>query len=218
MKTITPAQCRAARALLRMDQQELADRANVARAVISSFENEERGAQARTVRKITDAIERKGIVLIDDQGVSLKNSSLVYMEGKDWFVDLLEDVYFTLRDKKDAELLVEMGNDRITAQRPAVLNRYRKIRNAGVRMRQLICEEDRCMLGPMDEYRWVPRPFYKNWVTVIYGDKVALSLDNETRCGVFLDADLAERRRNDFDLKWSLLNKPDRREVISEYF
>ena len=217
MTIMTPAQCRAARALLNWRSVDLEERSGVNKSTISAFETETGGRPGK-IGKMQEAFDREGIVFLDDDGVKRKTSTLVYMKGDTWFVDLLEDVYFTLRDRKDAELLVEMGDDSITAQRPDVLGRYRKIRNAGARMRQLICEEDRYMLGPVCEYRWVPRQFYKNWVTLIYGDKVAISLDDETKCAVFLDKDLAERRRNDFDFKWSFLKEPDRREAIHEYF
>ena len=60
-KVATPAQCRAARALLNWTQAVLADRAGVARKTIADFELAARTLHIRTRRDITATLEAAGI-------------------------------------------------------------------------------------------------------------------------------------------------------------
>jgi transcriptional regulator with XRE-family HTH domain len=63
---MSAAQCRAARALLRWDQIELADRAGVARASIQDFETEKRTPRTATTDALQHTFEKAGIVFIAD--------------------------------------------------------------------------------------------------------------------------------------------------------
>lgn len=68
--TITPEQCRMARAGLHISQAELARRANVAPATIAEFEKGRRTPYERTVRDIQRVLEETGATFIDG-GVTL---------------------------------------------------------------------------------------------------------------------------------------------------
>lgn len=69
-----PAQCRAARALLDVSQQALADASEVGLRTISSFENEEGSPTRATVRLLRTALENMGVEFLDDDrpGVRLR--------------------------------------------------------------------------------------------------------------------------------------------------
>ena len=58
---MTPEQCRAARALVGMSQQELADAAEVAKATIANFETGNRAPYKRTITALQSALERAGV-------------------------------------------------------------------------------------------------------------------------------------------------------------
>jgi DNA-binding XRE family transcriptional regulator len=58
---MTPAQCRAARAMLQWSQTELAKRAKVARKTVADFEQEIRQLRRRSREAITEAIEAAGV-------------------------------------------------------------------------------------------------------------------------------------------------------------
>ena len=68
--TITPEQCRMARAGLHISQAELARRANVAPATIAEFEKGRRTPYERTVRDMRRVLEETGATFIDG-GVTL---------------------------------------------------------------------------------------------------------------------------------------------------
>ena len=71
---ISPSQCRAARALVAMDQATLAKAASVSRNVIIDFEKERRIPMKNNLAAIQRALEAAGVVFThgDEPGVRLK--------------------------------------------------------------------------------------------------------------------------------------------------
>lgn len=65
---ITPAQCRAARALLGMEQAKLADAANVSRNTIVDFEKGRRTPNANNLIAIQKALEASGVIFVAENG------------------------------------------------------------------------------------------------------------------------------------------------------
>ena len=68
---ITPAQCRAGRAMLRWSIAELAHQARVSSKTINRFETEEREISARSLFQIVRAFEEAGVELRLDGSVRL---------------------------------------------------------------------------------------------------------------------------------------------------
>jgi transcriptional regulator with XRE-family HTH domain len=66
--SITPAQCRAARALLEMSAAALARRAVVTRDVIADFEGGIRTPSPSNIAAIRAALEASGVIFIDENG------------------------------------------------------------------------------------------------------------------------------------------------------
>ena len=73
---ISPAQCRAARGLIAMDQADLAEAANVSRNVIIDFEKGRRVPTRNNLAAIQRVLERAGVEFTngDAPGVRLKKS------------------------------------------------------------------------------------------------------------------------------------------------
>ena len=72
---LTPAQCRAGRALVGLRQGELAALAKVSRKTLTDFENGERQPYPRTIRDIREALEEKGVIFLqadDDGGLGVR--------------------------------------------------------------------------------------------------------------------------------------------------
>lgn len=65
--SITPAQCRAARALIEMDQNELAARASVSRGVIIDFEKGRRTPGRNNLAAIRLALEAAGVAFLEEE-------------------------------------------------------------------------------------------------------------------------------------------------------
>ena len=65
---ITPAQCKAARGLLGMDQADLAEAAGVTRNVVIDFESSRRKTIKRNIQAITRVLEEAGVEFIPENG------------------------------------------------------------------------------------------------------------------------------------------------------
>ncbi len=65
---ITPAQSRAARALLEITQSELADAANLGLSTVVDFEKKRRRVSVLAIKAIRDALAASGIEFIDENG------------------------------------------------------------------------------------------------------------------------------------------------------
>jgi DNA-binding XRE family transcriptional regulator len=76
--TVTPAQCRAARGLVDLDQAHLAQRAHVSRNVIVDFEKGRRTPTVNNLAAIQAALEAAGVIFVaengDGPGVRLKKA------------------------------------------------------------------------------------------------------------------------------------------------
>lgn len=65
---MTPAQCRAARALVGISQDDLAKSSSVAKATIAAFELDRRQPYLRTLSAIRIALETAGVVFLPENG------------------------------------------------------------------------------------------------------------------------------------------------------
>jgi len=66
--TITPGQCKAARALLELTQGELADAAMLGLSTIVDFEKQRRQVSVLAIRAIRQALAIRGVEFIDENG------------------------------------------------------------------------------------------------------------------------------------------------------
>ena len=66
--TMTPSQCRAARALLELNQSTLAQNAGLGLSTIVDFEKDRRQVSVDAVKAIKAALEREGIAFIEENG------------------------------------------------------------------------------------------------------------------------------------------------------
>ena len=177
--SITPSQIRAARALLGWSQKDLGSISDVSPISIANIELGGRAPKAQTLDKIIQAFDKAGLEFGEQDGVKRKGINARTLEGLDWFNQALEDAYQTLLDNPTAELLIDMADDRVSP--PDIIGIYKKIRNAGIKMRQTIEEGNTYLLGATSEYRWVPKKFFRNWVMLVYADTVILCISEQNR-------------------------------------
>lgn len=207
-------QVRAARALLDWSQKELAERAGISEPSVTNFEKEKSTPNQGTIDKIYSAFSLAGVAFID-RGAFLKEDTVTTIDGNDWYLRLLDDVYYSLIDKKDGELLLICADDRMSP--PEVNNRYRKIRNAGIKMRQLVEDGNTYLMGPLKEYRYVPKEHYTNYVCLVYGSKVAVCTDHNSKAVVFNDGMLAAMWSNIFNIMWDTLKQPEKTDAPERF-
>ncbi len=188
-----------ARAILGWSQQELAENANLGLTTIQSIEAG-KGTTDKTFAKISRALSRGGIEITED-GIRKPDTTITRLEGPGWFAELLDDVLYTLRDHKDKEVLIFGGNNRVSP--PPVVEGFRRLKNEGIRIREIVEEGNDYLMGDEKDYRWIPSQYFKNHVTITYANKVGN--DFHTHGVLFTNAEWAATERNRFNLIWSLL-------------
>lgn len=205
-------QIRAARALVNWSQTELAERAGISLSAVSDCEHERGNTSAVTFDKMVAAFEQAA-VFFTESGVERRNTATYEITGDDWWLRVLGDVSYELSGHAKPEMLLLFADDK--ASPPEVNEQLRRMRKAGIKMRQLVQDGNRYLMAPVKEYRWVPKKHFLNNVTLVYGEKVAVCAEDNTKAVIFRDAALATTWRNIFEMLWHgvVLETPDRSEA-----
>lgn len=202
-------QIRAARALIEIKQEDLAKAAGVSLTTIQRLEAGEEG-NAKTQAKIKRALQSLG-VSFTEKGVTWDEFPVLFTYGdthEKAYLQLLSDAHEHLKTLKNPELLIMYADDRVSP--PSVNDKYRAMRKDGIKMRQLIKEGNEYIIGPLDEYRYIPAKFFANRVTLIYGDRIANETADVHRGIIRVDSLNAEIQRSTFNMLWEMLEKPKR--------
>lgn len=211
---ISATQIKAARAILDWSQKELASRTQLTQVTIANIELGNSGSRT-SLDKIQSTLEGQGIEFISN-GVRHKDHYLVNLVGNDAYLRLLDDVFFTLRDTK-GDVLFNGADERKNF--PGVEACIRKIKGAGIRTRVLIEEGNNYILGDLNDYRQIPKEYFSNAVTVVYGSKYAIFILHATgpRVHVVNNLDVADAQRKIFDFLWDRGTTPKKSEVHARY-
>ena len=199
---------RAARAAKELTQQELAELSGVTAVTIGRLESGNDQPAARTRTKILRAFEKLGVTFTDSS-IEISDNPIFFVEGEtgeEAYLQLLEDAYEHLKISKNPELLIMYADDRVSPK--SVNDFYRKMRADGIRMRQMIEGGNTYILGPLEEYRYIPKPYFINRVKLIYGDRIATETSNVLKDIIRVDPINAAIERNTFNMLWGILDQP----------
>lgn len=178
MQIITPAQCRAARALLNWSQPELAGRCSIHVQTISNFEKEASTPTKKTLGIITAVLEYAGILLIDDDGVKRRQETIQRYSGSQGFHLFMDDVYETaktqggeicLLNAKPDNWIKWLGEEWQSMHGKGMASLGSKI-SAKITTKE---GEYNFISNTFAEYRWVPKKIWNQHSFYAYGDKVA---------------------------------------------
>lgn len=198
-------------------QDDLASLSGVSISTIQRLEAGQGSVTARTQAKLSRALEKKGVILTE-RGLEIAQSPVYRIEEKTeeaCYLQLLDDVAEHLETVEAPELLIMFADDRVSTE--AVNERYRALRRGGVAMRQLVEAGNTYLLGPVEEYRWVPSARFINRVTLIFGDCVAQMAADPRMALVRIDPVNAAIARNSFELHWDYLDQPTGSEADARF-
>jgi transcriptional regulator with XRE-family HTH domain len=197
---ITPSQIRAARSFLNLDQSVIAKAVGVSKANISEIENEKVMPKGATLAAIQKFFEIRGVEF-KDGGITPAYKIVQIIEGNDAYLQLLDDVARNLGPKKE---LLKFGADERKSP-PAVTEKNRELRKAGITMRYLVESGNTHLLGQLHEYRYIPAElFNKADIKLIYGTRVAylMSWTNVPKVILIDDKFIAEEQTRMFEYIW----------------
>lgn len=185
MQIITPAQCRAARALLNWSQPELAERCDIHVQTISNFEKESSTPSRTTLDKITNVFQESKIVFTEDEGVKKQQSIISQYHGAEGFRRFMDDVYYTAKVHGGEFCLLNAKPDNWIKWLGEEWMEHHSKRMAALGDKIIFKitarEGDYNFISrQFAEYRWVSINTWNQHSYYAYGDKIAfINFDND---------------------------------------
>tara|TARA_Y100001001_G_C7999349_1_gene305714 strand:+ start:1524 stop:2174 length:651 start_codon:yes stop_codon:yes gene_type:complete len=198
----------AARALLDWSQKDLEKESGISLGTISKFESGVSSSLQRgTERAIKDSFMRYGIEIVEGGVREVTTVTRTYKgDPITIYLQLLSEVHTELSKEENKALLIMYADD---AKSPDLVDKkYLSLRSDGIQMRQLVCEGSTCIKGSLEEYRLIPKKYFTNVVTLIFGDFVATVAGDGKKILVIKDPLIAHRDKNTFEYLWEIGQKP----------
>ena len=124
--------------------------------------------------------------------------------------EILDDIQETFESRHSDVLISNVDNSlasQVSTQRLFAHIEFLKSKN--IRERILCPEGTKHVLSPADECRWLAKELTQNAIpTVIYGNKVALQLWDQSMFVLIHSAEAANAERKRFETLWSIANGP----------
>lgn len=208
---ISKEQIKAARAMLDWSQKTLAERCDgVSEPTIKLIESGKVNSTDATLSALKRTFEDAGIEFIQQNGVRIRDDLITVIEKMDQadniYLQLLDDIYYTMKGRY-GEILWSFIDESVSTQ--DVVDREVMIRRAGNTVRSLVRYGDTHLTYPLDEYRYLPKGFFLNNPCVVYGNKFAILLNNEQKVLIIHDGSVADLKRKEFEIIWSIGLKPE---------
>lgn len=204
---ITVEQIKGARGLLSWSQQDLSDKSGVSKPTINNIERFMLVPRVKTIEKIEQAFTDAEIEFIAGPGVrfSAQNLNVKVFAGSEALFRLAEDMYITLKDNDDKEVLssgadekklYDVGGEKLSK----LLERNRKM---GVTAKILLEEGDTYFLEPKRFYRWCGKEMHQQVAYHVYGDTHAMLLwGPPMKIIIIKNAQIADDYRKQFFASW----------------
>ncbi len=218
---ISREQIKAARAMLDWSQTALAEKCGeVSVPTIKLLENGRVNSGEKTLSAIRSTFEKYGIEFLPHNGVRFRDDLVKVIEktreDENIYLKLLDDIYYTVKGA-ETEILHSFIDNSIS---PAhVVDRELLIRKTGTAIRNLVRYGDKYLLYPLKEYRWLPKGYYINNPITVYGDKLAIVVQNEPspehprgdiqKIIIINNSDIANVKRLEFEILWSIGSAPE---------
>ena len=203
MILITPAQCRAARALLNWSQPDLAERCGMNVQTISAFEKDTGSPTKTTLQKITQILEFNGIEFGLNNGVSLSPGKTYILET---YYDVLSDIINTFPN--GGEVLLHCADEKRSP--PHVVERIQEVLSKNIKFRATICEGNNYLRDGIPS-KWIPKEYFaESEVFVIYADKfvIPIGIGPDARFMTIKNKTLTNAMRRQFEYWWKNGKEP----------
>ncbi len=207
---ITSDQVRAARALLKWGQAELAEKSGVSIPAIANIETDRQQPSLNTQTRLVKALADAGVELIDG-GVRRIRSTIQVFEGDHAHTALLDDIYQELCRTGGQEVLIvglremsayERGRRKLDTD--YLKAHLRRLEVLGVRERILTTTQSQDLLLPRSCYRVLPDEYFSPYVFHIYGDSIAMGAEGPPAQVIIIKSSyFSQSLRGLFNFTWN---------------
>ncbi len=215
---ITPAQIRAATALLDMTQKDLSEATGITRANLSKFDKGQATFRTDTMARLTAFFDNNNIQFTKNNGAEFKpKQDILKLYGEHGFISFMNDVYDVMSRMNGGEICASnvnernwyrwMGEDNYKAH----AQRMKPIPNMNFK---IFVEEsdDFFIASEIAEYKHIPSNYFNDQSFYVYGDKLALIAFGEDNVVVHImeNAGWAQSFRRLFNYAWNKTPKMEK--------
>lgn len=205
---MTPEYCRAARALLNLNQADLARLANVSLSAIKGYEKNTGETRDRTIAALRATFENAGVEFLPHGGLRLIDDSIqsYRFSGKDCIQAHNELIYATLR-KQGGEILTCSPDDRfwtspLAFKANTTFKAWRQ--KLDIRGKTITSTGNTVFNEPRHQYRFLPREMVGTITYVIYAKRISFILWRQRKVFVLQNGLIADTFRRQFEYLWAL--------------
>lgn len=205
---LTPELAKAARALLRWQQGDLARVAGLSLNAVKNFESGGGTTRESTALAIQSTLESAGIEFLPGGGLRHTDeiAALQRFKGKDFIAKWNEDIYAAVR--KEGESILESSLDEGLWFHPHIRSASQAYEAWSLRMnirrKTIVPEGQKVFAAPRHSYRALPPRIIGKITYTIYADRIAFVLWKKKQVLVLRNAAIVETFRNQFSYLWRL--------------
>ena len=187
----------AAREYLGLEQLQVAEITGLTAQTISKLENGKSAPTERTMRRLRQVYEERGIVFTTNGMEYQPYKTAIFKD----FLDVLDDAEQILR--KGDELFLHCADEKRNSAE--VTKKFNDLRAKGIRIRMTCEQGNSSITGNVKDYRWIkPEQFASSQVEVVYKDKYIFHFMDGSE-NIFLmtkNKDKAEAAKKQFEYNW----------------
>ncbi len=205
----TPSQVRAACGLVDWNASDLAAHIGVSKQMMSAYLAGKSGLSGQNLEKIAHALDMQGIEFTADDGVKRKSLNTKTYRGKAGFIEFMNLVYETARDR-GGEFCVSNVDEALFTRHMGVdadedySKRMAEIKS-NYTFKILIKEGDTNFIASnYAEYRWISTENFHSVPFYVFGDNLAFIIfSNDVTVHLINNAEIAAAQRTQFYLSWN---------------
>ncbi|MDX2028331.1 MAG: helix-turn-helix transcriptional regulator [Alphaproteobacteria bacterium] len=212
----TAEQIKAARALLKWKQSDLAELSGVSLPSINNIERAIASPRAGTLRKIRQTMEDQGVEFLDDSGVRLKKEpfEILQYDGPDFIEKQNDDLFHCMQSAGDEVVACSLDESMFPKHAPDQVMRYASHQlKTDFRERILVREGDMYFLTHLHCYRWLPKTLIGKVPYLVYKNRFVLIMWEARRVVIVKNQAIADSFRTQFEYLWTLGKKLPRNAV-----
>lgn len=198
----------AARGLIRISQEELAQKVGIAKSTLVRFEREEGEARPAVRDSIETALRDMGVDFIGDFGVQIKKNAIQEFLGSDCIEKVEDDIFETLKHTGGEVLVYGAEEDKATDYDRFHVEREKKF---NITEKIIAKESSTVFLQSKNCYRTFPDDEFTHAYFYVYGDKLAIITSPEYpsifQAIIINNRSLAETYRKQFMRSWEKAKK-----------
>ncbi|MBI3441721.1 MAG: helix-turn-helix transcriptional regulator [Proteobacteria bacterium] len=204
---ITPEQIKAARALLKWKQSDLATASGLSLPSINNIERAIGSPRVDTMAALQTALENGGIQFTSGRGVCLRDEvfEVHKYEGDDFIRKQNDDLFSCMHSPADDALMCGLDERKFVEYAPDQVTRYdRYQKKTRFTERILIRTDDTFFLANPHVYRWISPQLIGTIPYLVYKDRFVMIMWESRRVVIIRNQSIADTFRKQFDFLWNL--------------